>query len=77
MEFQGINIKTLINQNIEGFISLTILAAKSSEGLEPSCLAKFSFMNTFIHQNGRLADGDNICNRLRTYYMQSLLVTRE
>jgi len=25
-------------------------------------------MNTFIHQNGRLTDRDNIYNRLKTYY---------
>jgi len=34
-------------------------------------------MNMFIHQNGRLTDRDNIYNRLRTHYMQSLLVIRE
>jgi len=37
----------------------------------------YLIMNTFIHQNGRLTDRDNIYNRLKTYYMQSLLVLRE
>jgi len=39
--------------------------------------ALVSVLNTFIHQNGRLTDRDNIYNRLKTYYMQSLLVLRE
>jgi len=34
--------KKLINQNIKWFLSLTSVAAKLSEGLEPSCLPKFT-----------------------------------
>jgi len=31
-------------------------------------MKEVSVMNTFIHQNGRLTDRDNIYNRLETYY---------
>jgi len=57
---------------INGFYS-DILRVKDvlSGTLQGSILGPILFiiyMNTFIHQNGRLTDRDNIYNRLKTYY---------
>jgi len=51
-EISGINRKTLTDQTIEGLISLTSLAAKLLEGLEHSCLPKFTPM---VFQVSRMA----------------------
>jgi len=37
-------------------------------GFPVAFIFKHKLMNTFIHQNGRLTDRDNIYNRLKTYY---------